>query len=495
MSSFPEHSRFHFPDETFHSAQRSRYQGYVEDEEPDSASEQLSDVLSPHDTPTREQMLEKPDLISRTKDDGRDGTQRALNERSDEDLPSSLPLPSRPNKFHGPASTWRNWTVPERDLASSLDQLTAKDLGVHLYNAFKLKRREEGRDERRHSKTSEERHEVADRDGWKPPKVWTAWPLPPEVVPREEEETHWAKKVPLPAPYIGKPKMPGDALRVLIVAQILRKARLRFADRDSDNVDTVRGGLKILKPVVMADDERASEILRPTVQHVLTEFDALLMGLHHARSAVCLPMNDSASQYRSISRGRRASQGNAKKRKKGAPSKNTNTRSTSDMLSESESDYSMASKSKSGSKSKVKDNRPFSDNSNARKVHRHKTRLGLRDWSDVLGVASMTGWDSAVVEEAAARCASLFGENIKFRTLAEGVEGYTERRYLDGSVTSTVITKAKEATSKAKARTNEIDLVGGVHVDGYLEPIEGKKAWKYHNKVAKRGRGRPRTKQ
>jgi hypothetical protein len=440
-------------------------------------------------------MLEKSELFSRAEDDGSDGPQRALDERSDEDLPTSPPLPSRPNKFHGPASTWRNWTVPERELASSLDQLTAKDLGAYLYNAFKLKRRKEGRDERRHSQISEDKDEAADRDAWKPPKVWTAWPLPPELVPREEEETHWEKRAPLPAPYIGRPKMPGDALRELTVAQVLRKARLRFAERNSDNADTASVGLTNLKPVVMADDERASEILRPTVQHILTEFDALLMGLHHARSAVCLPMDDSASQYRSISRGGRASQGSARKRKRGGSSKNTNARSTSDIASESESDHTVASKSKSLSKSKVKDGRPFSDNSNAHKIHQHKSRLGLRDWSDVLGVASMTGWDSAVVEKAAARCASLFGESIKFRTLAEGVEGYTERRYLDGSFTSTVITKAKEAMGKAKARANEIDLAGGVHIDGYLEPVEGKKAWKYQNKVVKRGRGRPRSRQ
>ena len=495
MTSSPEHSRSHFPDEPFYSAQRPQDRGSVEDEELDSASEQSSDVPTPHDTPTREQMLEKPEFLPRAKNDGSDGAQRVLHERSNEDLPTSPPLPSRPNKFHGPASTWRNWTVPERELASSLDQLAAKDLGAHLYNAFKLKQREEGRDECRHSQISEDKDEAADRDGWKPPKVWTAWPLPPEVVPREEEETHWETRAPLPAPYIGRPKVPGDALRELIVAQILRKARLRFAERDSHDVDTAKGGLTNLKPVVMADDERASEILRPTVQHVLTEFDALLMGLHHARSAVCLPMDDSASQYRSISRGRQASQGSARKRKKGESSKNTNARSTSDVSSESESDYTVASKSKSRSKSKVKDGRPFSDISNAHKIHQHKPRLGLRDWSDVLGVASMTGWDSAVVEKAAAQCASLFGESIKFRTLAEGVEGYTERRYLDGSFTSTVITKGKEAMGKAKARANEIDLVGGVHVDGYLEPIEGKKAWRYENKVVKGRRGRPRPKQ
>ena len=53
--------------------------------------------------------------------------------------------------------------------------------------------------------------------------------------------------------------------------------------------------------------------------------------------------------------------------------------------------------------------------------HRVKKQgqLGLRDWSDVLGVASMVGWEPEAVGRAAARCSTLFGEGISFRTLAE----------------------------------------------------------------------------
>jgi len=47
--------------------------------------------------------------------------------------------------------------------------------------------------------------------------------------------------------------------------------------------------------------------------------------------------------------------------------------------------------------------------------------MGLRDWSDVLGVAAMQGWDRAVVDAAAGRCAALFGEGMDFRVV-DGVE-------------------------------------------------------------------------
>ena len=45
--------------------------------------------------------------------------------------------------------------------------------------------------------------------------------------------------------------------------------------------------------------------------------------------------------------------------------------------------------------------------------------LGLRDWSDVLGMAALTGWNTNTVARASERCARLFGENMMFRTFRE----------------------------------------------------------------------------
>jgi hypothetical protein len=47
-------------------------------------------------------------------------------------------------------------------------------------------------------------------------------------------------------------------------------------------------------------------------------------------------------------------------------------------------------------------------------------RLGLRDWSDVLGMAALTGWDEQVLRRASKRCADLFGEDMLFRTFYDG---------------------------------------------------------------------------
>jgi hypothetical protein len=46
----------------------------------------------------------------------------------------------RPNRWTGAASTWRNLTKDERMLWQSIERLRNENLGVHLYNAFALKR-------------------------------------------------------------------------------------------------------------------------------------------------------------------------------------------------------------------------------------------------------------------------------------------------------------------------------------------------------------------
>ncbi|KAI1652676.1 hypothetical protein F4813DRAFT_394485 [Daldinia decipiens] len=49
-----------------------------------------------------------------------------------------------------------------------------------------------------------------------------------------------------------------------------------------------------------------------------------------------------------------------------------------------------------------------------------RTRLGLRDWRDVLGAAALAGFPADAVDRAARRCADLFGQSMTLHTLAEG---------------------------------------------------------------------------
>ncbi|KAF9870251.1 putative RNA polymerase I specific transcription initiation factor [Colletotrichum karsti] len=55
---------------------------------------------------------------------------------------------------------------------------------------------------------------------------------------------------------------------------------------------------------------------------------------------------------------------------------------------------------------------------------RHRENMlrdwGLRDWSDIIGAASISGFKPEVVARAAQRCADLFGQGMEMQTLLEG---------------------------------------------------------------------------
>ena len=97
---------------------------------------------------------------------------------------------ARPNRWKGNSSTWARFTQDERDLASTLDELRNQDLSVHLYNAHALKRSAREYNEQRTTAEGNRDGSLKIPEGdrtYRPPKRWTAWPLPPEQVPREGE--------------------------------------------------------------------------------------------------------------------------------------------------------------------------------------------------------------------------------------------------------------------------------------------------------------------
>ena len=430
--------------------------------------------------------------------------------------------PSRPNRFRGPPSTWRNWTAPERDLAASLDQLQAKNLSVHLYNSFKLGQRNRIGDlgsGTRASKTSGKRSTGSQ---WSPPKVWTAWPLPPGIVPREHEETRWkGEVVPFVQPH-PSPGRPGQHLQEMLVAQVLRIAKERFREWQLDGATepkptTTSQGEQSQslgedfnarananeqqealgqKPVVMADDQRASEILQPTVQHIMTKFDGLLMALHQAR-ATYLPVEDSSSEACGQTSERSTSRGRPQKRKRKQSETEEVVEAKHDAPeypSSSSSDYN-PSREKSVSQRRTQHVKSSLHRSRSQKFHDRKGRLGLRDWSDVLGVASMIGWPQNAVRCATARCTTLFEEGIKFRTLQEGKRFQEELLYLPNAPPFCSMEHSQNRIWEGFTNRFEPAMVGAVHVDGFLEPIEGKKSWMYSNsKQSQRRRSSRRSK-
>ena len=512
--------QFHSPP-PLQSAQLPADQLYAENEDVDLAGDYLSDPPSERN-PTLHQspQMNSSPRVNPAADQpvAEDEHQDPLDEHS----PDFTSVPSRSNTFRGPPSTWRNWTAPERDLAASLDQLQAKDLSVHLYNSFKLRQRNRTRDPSQREGSSKRSGKAKEGSQWIPPKVWTAWPLPPGIVPREHDERRWEEgAVPFEL-YHARPKRPGQHLKELLFAQVLRKSKDRFCDRpwgdgqhpaDStirppQQSQSRRGSyngrlgakedkqVPSQKPVVMADDQRASEILQPSVQHMMSKLDDLFVGLHHARSSY-LSAEDSGSESQSQISQRSTSRGRPQKRKREASKIEVDAEASHDAPKHPESDFNKhrASRNKSGSKGKIQHTRSASRRSRSQDFRDRKVRLGLRDWSDVLGIASMTGWNQHVVASATSRCVNLFGEGIKFRTLEEGKKIQEEHLYLPAASLPVSNVKSQDSTWPARETSRsefEGGRVGGVHVDGFLKPIERKKSWLYSNKKKSKRRQRSR---
>lgn len=64
----------------------------------------------------------------------------------DDDAPSTSSLDSddlhetRPNRWRGHPSTWKDWTESDRRTWAALENVRRGDLSVHLFNAFALRR-------------------------------------------------------------------------------------------------------------------------------------------------------------------------------------------------------------------------------------------------------------------------------------------------------------------------------------------------------------------
>ena len=156
---------------------------------------------------------------------------------------SNILLSDRPNRYMGNTRLWRKWTHSERTLISSLDQMRANDLSIHLYNTHSLKVQMRTEQRIRESKPWSAKYRWMDVDGanrvkgryrlWHPRGSWTAWPLPPERVPRSEEI--WG--VPAEdgdAAFVSKSKeeKASAELEDVLIGTIMSQARERWDARE-----------------------------------------------------------------------------------------------------------------------------------------------------------------------------------------------------------------------------------------------------------------------
>ena len=446
--------------------------------------------------------------------------------------PSSSPPPIRQNRWTGPPSTYLSLIEQERGLSASLDQTRDQDLSVHLYNAHALKTRARKFWERKNK--GEEFDEEGEGMGWAPPKGWTAWPLPPNEVPRDGEIVGEDDGMDMFTFRREKDEAPSMELEEHLVAITLKFARERFEGRESagsdeeinddnhDNHDNEKGfkagteelghvfeeiaamsadsldktmdnlegedhlepiikespepphSKARLKPVVSVDDERSAEILRPSIRHTLSKLDEVLIALHYARKTChqytsrSAPNTDDETGW-----GEYSDQGvsTPTKRPRGRPRKFANltllpkessqtkpqnsnpalfrTKKThrgrpqkvyERLEGENQQEYLVRiarlqkkalpsfamlqppyvppPRSPSAASSKSRKSPTRRATSEELKIVRQK-KLGLRDWSEVLGSAALVGFPPDVIVRATQRCADLFGEGMTMMTLPE----------------------------------------------------------------------------
>lgn len=234
---------------------------------------------------------------------------------------------------------------------------------------------------------------------------------------------------------------------------------------------------KTYDPVVSADDELSALLLKPSVQHIITQLDKTLTILHNARVAGLSYLSDSSetetedeSDYKKFS--------TAPKRRRGrprlppqpssviSPGGSTSRRGrpkrehqpevgeTRDEMEErlarlshrrlppteeareaafeewlrqgderaarerwqlSSKPASEDGKSHNSEASGEGDTDTEAAGNRARKIR----RWGLRDWSDVVGAAALAGFPPHVTERTAQRCANLFGQGMALTRLEE----------------------------------------------------------------------------
>ena len=209
------------------------------------------------------------------------------------------------------------------------------------------------------------------------------------------------------------------------------------ANDDQDNPessDSSGGGFGVLH--MLTDDDEAASILQPTVRHIISQLDDLLSGLSKSRQGheprinqksrprsmsgqprTQSPRKDSAGKHRPLRR-------NVASSKDAQANGSTEANETVSHKRQAFDDEYIDTSSAPGKHSPGEDTSEgiVSGDTGTNLVDDKKPKrqrpLNPRDWSEVIGMASLVGWDPAIVERAARRCSSLFGENMQFNASA-----------------------------------------------------------------------------
>jgi hypothetical protein len=414
------------------------------------------------------------------------------------------------------AAAWLKHTAQERAICDAIEREDDTNLTKHIINAHGFYANRYSPNGRSYEPVNRQRW-ISE---WHPPASWTAWPMPPELVPRRQHRV-WNSSI-----MMNERWVPSRDLENEIFACLLKKSRhrwkRRFRESHERKIQPSSGKSKSYllpgrKPaedreegenhesymhrhpenssenddiVFSADDDKSWAVARQVVRSILTDFDSILLALHSSVDGVRRGPDERQSLFRE------------------------------------------------GSKPGVKSSRQDENNLTRLKVKkRRKTGIEAtatrynsldRDWSHVLSMASIAGISPRVISRATVRCSAIFNENMIFRSIPEqdasekliDPESFRSSdfssKFADKRLQELPMTwdesegcpfpncnwyRQKHPRSRVMQHMREkhkwdpypFDLdfqasvsgmVGGVHVDGFLQPVNR----------PKRGRGRDECK-
>jgi hypothetical protein len=323
-------------------------------------------------------------------------------------------------------------------------------------------------------------------------------------------------------------------------------------------------------PVILADDAKAQRLLRPTISSMLSKLDDVALALHRTRlnhfgrgafgedssqsefatdaestgresRSRSQSVSKSASHRRVTTRlslsGRASRAANSPKKSSKAQFEPQDSDSASDYGAEFDNKNIPSSNVPSSpifrrKRSRSEDTMDGDDVSNTRDW----SRAGLMDWSEVLGMAAVKGWNKEAIARTAQRCSTLFGESMSFMSFQEDLATKASTEPVP-YIPSTIPPPTELGISKPRStkrpyfqpgtircphadcyghnkdfamsyrviehcmrihgydpRSNDSDneerTHGGVHIDGFLQPITAKQGWLGHGRSKAGGKKR-----
>jgi hypothetical protein len=284
-----------------------------------------------------------------------------------------------------------------------------------------------------------------------------------------------------------------------------------------------------IRPMFLADDDKARRILQPTINSTLSKLDNLALAVRRTRLNHFGRKDYGERSSCDFTSGAESSRPSSRQSDRPAfrakftqlpPAKAPSVdHSESDDGSEPEDpNIASPSKKRSRSTSTASAHSPSSTRDD-------KWRAGLMDWSEVLALAAVKGWDERVLARTAQRCATLFGESMSFIPLPCDLSTASipePVQYVPSTIPAPSILPAKQPkrplfrtgtlrcphvdcyghekdfqtahrvvehvrrVHEYDPRTNDSDnedrTFGGVHIDGYMQPIAYQRGWQERGK-------------